>query len=55
MLILVMAMDYVTAKQMLKVTSVTVVLRVTTIFQLAQVGGTNVSVKSEFHKTFFFL
>ena len=43
MLILVMAMDYVTAKQIFTVTSVKLVLWVTTISQLAhaQVGGTN--------------
>ena len=44
MLILVIAMGYVTAKKILKVTSVTIVLLVTTVFQIAQVyvGCTNI-------------
>ena len=41
MMVLVMAMELVAARQMLKVTSVILVLLVTTTSQLAQVGGTN--------------
>ena len=41
MMLLVMAMEPVTANQMLKVTNVTLVLLVTTTSQLAQVRHTN--------------
>ena len=47
MLILVMAMDHVTAKQMLKVTSVILVLLVTTTFQLAQVNDVSLGMYTE--------
>ena len=41
-LMLVMPMEYVIAKQMLKVTNVTLVLMASTTSQLVQVGGTNI-------------
>ena len=53
-LILVTAVEHVTANLMLMVSSVMLVLLDSTTSQLAQVGGTNLFVQNELNNTFFY-